>query len=381
MLKIIQYLILVTLCIILLESCNRNSDNETEKIVKLIPTKAQKLKLGTVSQLVQLENTENSLLQSIEKTIVDLPNDRIFVLSDLNIYFFTAKGKFITKLKIGRGPGEISRIVSFSVDKKEKFIYATQVIANRICKIDYNGVIVDSYDILNFHCMAIQHLYEDNVFLLNNTASKTNPFFIGRCNLNEKIVGQSFIPSNESNYPLLSYSMVSNFTKVNDRLYFAYSSIFGLYEYKGDQFKKIISYDLGEKEVPNNFHKRFEKGRKMGIFRDESKRIGYVPYLKSSFFFKGYNLVIIDDEEYNCFAISNNFEDVFLNGSINEYFNLPRIKSLKIPVEIDQHYITFSCAPLDFFDSNEIYQSKKIEVGGYVLDVNYDSNPFLIIIE
>ena len=379
--KIIRHALLGFFIIILLDNCSRKSMNEAETIVKLTPTEIQNLELGKVNHLIQLENTENSLLQSIDKTIVDLQNDRIFVLSHLNIYIFSAKGKYITKLKIGRGPGEISGVISISVDKKEKVIYATQIIANKISKIDYNGVILDSYDLFNYHCMAIQHIGDNNVFLLNNTASKTDPYFIGRCNLNEKIVDQRYISSEESKYPLLSYSMVSNFTTVNGRLFFAYSSIFSLYEYKENQFKKIINYDLGEREVPDNFHKRFEKGRKMGIFRDEAKRSGYVPYLKASFFFKDFNLVIIDDEDYNCYAVGNKFNDVFLNGSINEYFDLPNIKSLKIPVEIEQEYITFCCAPLDFFNANEINQSKKIEIGEYVVDVNYDSNPFLLIVE
>jgi len=379
--KIIRHILLGIFVMVLLGNCSRKIIKESVNVVKLAPTETQKLELGQVLHLIQLESTENSLLQAIIKTTVDLPNDRIFVLSDFNIYIFSAKGKYITKLKKGRGPDEISRIISFSVDKTEKIIYATQDIANRICKIDYNGVIIDSYNLLNYHCMAIQHIYDNSVLLLNNTASKTDPYFIGRCNLDEKIIDQRYISSEESKYPLLSYSLFSNFTSTKDRLFFAYSSIFGLFEYKENQFQKIIIYDLAEREVPNNFHKRFEKGRRMSIFRDEAKRSGYVPYLKGSFFFKDYNLVIIDDDDYSCYAISNNLKRVFLNGSINEYFNLPDVKSLKVPVEVGPDYITFSCAPLDFFEAGEVDQSKKIEIGDYVIDVDYDSNPFLLIIK
>ena len=378
MLKIFMYFLFVTIFIFLIESCAEKSQN----IVKLEPTENENLCLGKPTQLISLERTNESQLETIKKAAIDLQNNRIFVLSDFNLFIFDANGKFITKLKKGRGPGEISKIIYFAIDKKQKLIYATQDRANIICIIDYNGVIKQTHTLFNFYCQSIVPLDSKNVFLLNNTASKTEPFFIGKCNLEKDTIIQRLIAADESNYPLLTFSMVSNFTKSNNRLFFAHASIFGLYEYKDDKFQKILTYDLGARQVPKRFSEQFEPKRKMGVFLDEAKRKGYVPKLLSSFFFKGYNLVVIEDDNNSCYAIKrNNHQTVYLNGSIAEYFNLPNVQSLRNLVEIDQDYLTFGCEPLDFFEIDEVNIKKQLEIGKFTIEISYDSNPFLIVVE
>lgn len=120
--KIILFLVTGILFLNLLKSCSGRIDIDNK--VRLKPTSNEKLNLGKVFKIIQLENTEESTLETIRKTAIDLKNNRIFVLSDFNIYIFDAKGKYITKLKKGRGPGEISRIISFSLNKEKKIIYA-----------------------------------------------------------------------------------------------------------------------------------------------------------------------------------------------------------------------------------------------------------------
>lgn len=260
-------------------------------------------------------------------------------------------------------------------------MHAAQDLGNLITLIDYNGSIVKNYRLINYYFQAVEKIDEHNVLLLNNTASKTDPWFIGKYNLDKEFITQRFIPSEQSKYPLLSFTMNNNFMSFENRLFFAYSSIFGIYEYKENKFQKILSYDLGEREVPKNFQKEFEKGRRMAVFRDEAKRNGYVPYLKSTFFFKNYNLVILDDNKFSCYAISDNLKNVYLNGTIPEYFDLPNVRSLRNPVEVDSAFITFSCEPLDFFEANEVDADKQIQIGEHTIKLNYNSNPFLVIVK
>jgi hypothetical protein len=373
--KIITILISMTL---IFGGCSNNSRN----IVKLESTEVTKLNLGNPIRIVILERTAESQLESIKKTAIDLPNNRIFVLSDFNLFIFDTDGKFLTKLKKGKGPGEISKIIYFSVDRDQKLIYATQDRANVICTIDYNGNIKRTHTLFDYHCQAIEPLDNLNVLLVNNTVSNTDPYFIGNCNLEKDTITKRYISANNSEYPLLAYAMVSNFTKSNGRLYFANANIFGLFEYKDNNFKKILSYDLGNRKVPKSFSEQFEPKRRMGVFQDEAKRRGFVPKLISSFFFKGYNLVILEDENNSCYAIkSNDYQTVYLNGSIADYFNLPNVESLKNIVEVNQDYLTFSCEPLDFYDINEVNKTKNLNIGNFNIDFNYDSNPFLIVVE
>jgi hypothetical protein len=376
--KQFRYIYILATSLFLLVNCTKKSND----VVVLEPTINLKLHLGKTTQLISLERTDESQLETIKKAATDLSSDRIFVLSDFNLFVFDANGKFITKLKKGRGPGEVSKILYFAIDKEKKLIYATQDRANIITIIGYDGEVKKNHTIVDYYCQSIEPIDENNVFLLNNTASKTDPFFIGKCNLQEEIVGQRFISAEESNYPLLTFPMVSNFTRSDGRLFFAHANIFGLYEYKKNQFHKIVTYELGERQVPKRFSERYEKNRRMGIFLDETIRNGYVPNLLSTFYFKEYNLVIIGDENNSCYAINKNKpKDVYLNGAITEYFNLPNVESLKNPVEIDEDYLTFGCEPLDFFKIDEVNENKQIKIEGHTIEVSYESNPFLVIVK
>ncbi len=376
--RIIKYIVIYFLLISFI-SCNKN---ETEVTVSLEANQTELLRLGEPVQLISLQNTKNSQLEYIEKVAFDVENNRIFVQSDLNIFFFDANGKFITKLKKGRGPGEISNIIYFTIDRRRKLIYATQDQANIFCIIDYNGNLVKKHQLVNYYCQAIYPIDNENVFLLNNTVNSNNPWFVGVYNLEKEMITQSYIPANESKYPLLIYPMVSNFMKYKDHLYFVNANIFGMFEFKKNVFNKLISYELGDREAPKDFSDKFEQRRRSNSFEAESKRLGYIPNLINTFFFKEYNFVIIGDKLNSCYAIdAKSHYKIYLSKTIASYFNLPDVKSLKNPVEIEEDYLTFGCQPLDFYKPEEFGETKQLTFGDETIEVNYDSNPFLIIVK
>ncbi len=376
----IKKLIPLELLLVLLWSCSLNTtENNT---IKLEPTENEKIKLGNVKMLIPLEASKESNLNYIEKTVLDLKNDRIFVQSDFNIFIFDSNGKFINKLKQGRGPGEVSMVPSFSINSESKLFYALDN-SNFICIFNYDGKMIRKFEIHGFSSIDIKCIDDENVLLLCNYVGGTETNFVGIYNFEEKKVIQKFISVQESPYPKFIRVMGNSFPFSGNRQFFSYSNIFALFEFKNNNFQKVFNIDLGERTVPNNFLKQFinKKGGKR-IFREEAIRNSYVPFLSFSFYFNKYFLIITDDLKNSCYAINEkNWQKVYLNGQISSYFNLPEVQSLSFPSGISNDYLIFSCNPLDFFENDAKVKSKMIEIGGHEINVNYDSNPFLIIVK
>lgn len=369
---------LISILLLLFFSCNNNND---DNCVELKPTQKEFLVLGKPNRIIQLETSDSSKIGAISKTEFDIANDRIFVMSDFNVFIFDNNGQFIHKLKKGRGPGEISIIVSFSVNTSSKLLYVLDN-TNRICVFDYEGIMLKEYPITGFNSLAIQVIDDENAFLLCNWVGGNEEKFVGLYNFKEKNIVKKFVSSEDSQYPTLVRFMENNFTVNGEKLFFTSSNIFGLYEFEEGEFEKILSYDLGERSVPKRFSDKFLEGRRRTIFEDEALKNGYVPFILYSFCFKGYYFAIIDDNRKSCYVIdSKNLSKVFLNGTLAAYFNLPDVKSFRYPEEIKKDYLVFSCNPLDFFEIDDVEKTKSIEIGNLAVEINYDSNPFLIVVD
>lgn len=378
MAQLVKLFFAILFLVLALSACQNKTDNN---VVKLEPTEKKKLTLGKVSNIIQLKTTEESLLGFVTKTFIDNDNDRIFVLSRFNIFIFNTEGKFITKLKKGKGPGEINMIVSFSVDSKNKRFYALDS-GKTIFVFDYNGKMVKKQNLDEFYSMDIHIIDEDNVFLYCYYVGRKEKNFVGIYNFKENKVVQKFISADESPYSILSYGNANNFYLVEDRLFFSSSNIFGLFEFKKDTFQRIITYDLGDKAVPESFYNKYVEKRSRSRFGSDAKEKGYVPYVTKSFGYKNYYLSILYDENNSCYAINEkNRNKVYISNQISTYFNLPNLESLKFPCGIFDNQIVFACSPVDFFNENEALGSKTVEIDGRKIDVTYDSNPFLIVVK
>jgi len=362
----------------LLFSCAKETD--TNHIVKLQPTVNQPHILGKVSDIIQLETTDESLIEYVYKAFIDFDNNRIILLSGFNIYIFDSNGKFITKLKKGKGPGEINMIISFSPDNKNKCFYAIDL-ANFICVFDYNGNMIKKRQI-DFYSSDIHTIDADNVFLHCNFVGTKEKHFIAKYNFKEDSIMQKYVPSSESPYSILAMGIANKFMQTGDRLFYSGANVFGLFELKADTFQRILSYELGDRAVPKSFYGRYVEQRKTGTFGDDAREKNYVPYIKNSFYFNGYYLAIIDDENSSCYAIDEkNNSKIYMNGQLSAYFNLPEVESLRLPKGTQDDMLIFSCTPLDFFEENPKEESKEIEISGIKLKVEYDDNPFLIVIK
>jgi len=348
--------------------------------VKLQPTQKDSLYFNKPIKIIRLETTPDSYLGGISKTIIDLPNDRIFIVSDFNLYIFDGHGKFITKLKQGKGPNEVISVPSFTVNRNRKTVYALDN-ASTIVELDYDGNFLNRMRIGEFYSIDMYCPSDSNLFLLCNWVGRKEKYFVGNYDLNKQVVTTKYVASSESDYPLNTFLTNKNFVEWDQEIYFCSANIFGLFRYEGDSFRRILTFDLGDRTVPPQFYRQFQTQNR-DIFREEAKRKGYVPFLRYAFPFDGYFLVGIDDEQINCYAISReNHKIIYRNGPLSTYFKLPDTKSLRSPVSLLNNSIVFMCNPMDFFQNNPGVRTKTITIGGLEMVINYDENPFLVIIE
>lgn len=371
----VKYSIRIFLLALLTWSCSDNKENTIE----LKATQSDKLTLSTTSRIIQLETSPESMLGYILKAGIDLKNDRIFILSDFNIYFFNANGRYLNKLKVGRGPGEIVRVVSFTIDTTTKLIYAIDNSAE-LCLVDYDGSLISNYDIRSFASSDVCVLNDDNVFLLRNFVGGEEKYFVGMYSISAQKVVRKFIPAEKSPYPKSSISTSRNFIQNNGELYFCAPNVFGLFEYRNSEFRQILSFDTGKQTVPQSLADKFEK-QDYHELRKEARSRNFIPFILYAFPFKGYYFIGVDDKEFNCYAMNIQNKKIYNNGALPSCFNLPDKESLKFPRGIQDSLIIFQCTPSDFFDSGINVNTKEIQIAGREIEINQNDNPFLIIVQ
>ena len=90
---------------------------------------------------------------------------------------------------------------------------------------------------------------------------------------------------------------------------------------------------------------------------------------------------MIDDDKVSCYAINSKNKNIYRNGALYSYFNLPDKESLKFVAGVQDNLIIFHCNPSDFFDSKTHKLSKEINIANHKIKINQNDNPFLIIIQ
>ena len=361
---------------ILLCACSKEKVN----VIKLDANQDNKLKISYTTRIIQLETNKESFLQFIFKINVDKINDRIFVLSNFNIYMFNMDGKYLTKLKIGKGPGEITRIVAFTINPDTKSIYAIDN-STRLIMFDYNGNMKNEYRINNFASTDLCILDDNNILLLRNFVGIEENYFMGMFNLTAKKITRKFIPAEKSPYPKNSIATAINFSNNNGKIYLNIPNVFGLFEFRNDHLNQLFSLDLGNRKVPNSLVNKCLSNSKYCNLRDEAKTRSYVPFLLYGFHFKDYYFTVIDDKNMNCYAINKRNNRIYNNGALYTYFNLPAKESLKLLGGIQNNLLIFYSNPSDFFELEDQSNTKEIQINDHIFDVAQNDNPFLILVE
>jgi hypothetical protein len=367
--------------IIILSGCSKKTKDEHIQTIKLEPTESKNLVLDKSRlEIIKLETTEKSMLRNIQKAFIDFENDRIFILSGFNMYLFSAKGKYISKLNFGRGPGEILQLSSFTVDKKNKTVCVLDM-ARNLSFYNYSGNFIKRNQLQSFYSMDVFYKDEKNLFLVCKYVGGKEKFYTGNYNIKENKITKKFIPSKKSPYPISTNLIMPNgFSFMDNKLLFFTPSIFGLFEYENDDFHQLFSFDIGTKMVPPDLAKKYLLNNR-SAFRKETKRRNYIPQLLFSFYFQGFYFIGVDDEKYTCYAINKTSPQViYQNGTLSSYFKLPELKSLRLPVGLQKNFIVMVCNPSDLFDKKTKESSKTIKLHDKSISININDNPFLLVL-
>ncbi|MGB3752154.1 MAG: 6-bladed beta-propeller [Arcobacteraceae bacterium] len=126
---------------------------------------------------IPLETKKASLIKSIN--CIDIDGDDLFIQDGWKLLHFNRSGKFINQIgRTGRGPGEYI-CVGFSLNKKEKVIYAMANYKRRVMKFSYNGKLLSNK--LKFNEHIVRPVYSDklnsiigtDIYSLYTSKSKT----------------------------------------------------------------------------------------------------------------------------------------------------------------------------------------------------------------
>jgi len=129
----IVWILLIGLSI--LSSCSQSADfNESIYNLDMRSITNQQTEPFLLSDLagdisyIPLETNDSCLLNRIAK--VRIVNDNVFISDGTNLFQFALTGKFIRQIgRVGRGPGEHGRQISFAVDdvRREIYIFSTNI--------------------------------------------------------------------------------------------------------------------------------------------------------------------------------------------------------------------------------------------------------------
>ena len=361
--------------------CNEKTDKTISDVKTLYFEDAIEadLKLRkSVPEIIKLEASNEGLLSSIQKAFIDATNNRIFILSHFNLYFFDTSGKFITKLKSGRGPGEITLLSSFSANTEKQCISVVDNSRNLI-EYDYNGNFIRKAESEDFYSMSISYKDDDHLFLYCNYVGKSEKYYVGNFSFLQQRILQKYVFSDHSPYPLSSNLILSsNFIKQSDDLYLVSPDIFGLFKFHDEDFKLLYQFDIGNKKIPDQMAKDLMLNSRTS-FRGKAKEKNYIPHVLYVAFYNDYFLVGLDDNNNSCYAfVKNNPEKIYYKSNISKFLDLPDVPSLQLPIDNSENSIVFACYPLDFFKEEETIDEKTIQIGGRTVHIRIDDNPFLV---
>ncbi|MDY0202043.1 MAG: 6-bladed beta-propeller [Tenuifilaceae bacterium] len=367
-------LIIISFLII---SCNSSKNDNLE--IRLESNQHKNLQVKKSIHTIKLETREDCQLSSIDKVCIDQRRNRIFILSNFNLYIFDFEGRFITKTIKGKGPGEIIFIPSFAINKNQKRIYALNM--NSIAIINYDGILEKSLPLNDFYSADIFSINNDSILLLNNGVGSRDKYFLGLYSIKQKSVVETLLTENESYYPYAIKITCQNFYKKNNRTYFSPTNIFKLYEFSNNKIKQIASFDTGDRKVPEYFANRYREGKNRSRFSYYARKKGYVPYINYSFFLNDYLFVGIDDQHKTCYAVSQDGSNNVYANHLPLFLDLPNTRSFQFPKGIDENIIIFCCNTMDFFEHNPLKKEQNVKIGNNVISINYTDNPILVLVK
>src|SRR5690554_4152631 len=276
--------------------CNKSTKSDGIPSILLDKGQGDPLLLEVSIELIPLETSERAMLENLQKCYVDSANDRVFILSDCQFYVFNTKGEFLFQLSVGRGPGEVLQISSFSANPDIRQICVLDM-ARNLKFYDYDGILIEEKQLSEFYSTDLVFYNADSLFLVCNYVGKSEKYFVSLYSREKDKIEKRYISIDNSPYNISTNFLVQNsFSWKEDVLICHNPNVFGLFNFDGTDFLRFIDFNLGNRTVPTSFYRRFEVNNSRA-FRKEAVKRGYVPITMFGFYFKGYYMIGLEDVE------------------------------------------------------------------------------------
>jgi len=242
-------------------SCNNltripeNHVAKDENIISILPNKEDLKPIDLTPYLdsvkyVKLELTDESIIGSIDKLIIY--EERIYILDTKtrSLFIFDMEGRYLHKIaRVGQGPGEYIHLDFFDIDRENKQIVLTDLMAYWVMRYDMDGKFLFRQKI-PIWCEGVSLLPNKGIVLYanfrNNSDKLTQEYNIIYLDsaMNYK---KAYFPYSSKNFNIkISTSVAGHFYHFKDHLNFSFPNGSAVYQLNDDSLISKYKFDLGK---------------------------------------------------------------------------------------------------------------------------------------
>lgn len=365
----------ISILVVLLVSCNPKTDQKPkgEYSVEAINKATSKNVLSVESKVsfVQLETNEDCLLDNIIN--IEVTAERIYVLDRQSFYLFSRDGWFLKKIKRGRGPGELTRAINFSLDMKHKRIFIIEQ-GNVLHMYDLEAKYIETHILPGSYADALR-IDEENVLLHTALPSKYEDHLVSVYNLESNKITKKYILA--ANLPMKDISILTfnNFVDSDDGLFYSASNSRTLYQYSDGDMIPLYSIDFKKLTPPESYVNNFDQG---GEFMNHAHEDNYIGFINYCFHFETFSLIGLKYKAFNCGIIYRDNPSELFFSTISDLFQLPNTPSFIIPSNANRNQLFFVYYNDILMEEGMTNERAILELGENRITVEKNANPLLI---
>lgn len=209
-------IVLISILFILFVSCNDSSERTTDvRMICFKDTNKEELKKENIKyEFVQLETTDESLLDGIFQ--IRITEDRLFIINQKfdKVLVFNKNGKFITAIgSFGSGPGEYLSPCAIHIDENNNRISIAD--RNRLKLLHYS---LDSYQYLSsqplFNFIYCTWLSDGNIAWVSTSGYKTDKrenYYVKITDSSLNLIGYLYPAIFTSSYGVSSGNLITEY--------------------------------------------------------------------------------------------------------------------------------------------------------------------------
>ncbi|MBI9032923.1 MAG: 6-bladed beta-propeller [Bacteroidales bacterium] len=369
--------LLIVIIIILVYGCSsKSNDGNSNPTLKLVGSFEDYNLTGDVNietdvSFIKLDNAKECLLGYVMN--LDVIDSNLYILDENTLYLFNIQGEFVKKIKRGKGPGELTNAMNFSIDKTRKQITVIeQGNTLHLYKLDLEHI--ESYHLEGSFTDAVR--VDENNFLLHSAyPGKYEDHMLSMFDINNKRITKKCIPN--KSFPLREFSLLTynNFQSYNDQLYWYSANSRRIYKYFAEDFVGCCMIDFEDKEPTVSYISKFSKPM---AFKKQAYEDGYIGFINYYYMFSKFKLIGLKYKEYGCgIAFNDKPEDIYL-GTIADLFGLPKTSSFRSPTNVVNNDLYFVYYNDILLESNET--TLPLVIGEKKISLEENSNPTVVVV-